>query len=179
MSAILIPHRDTVLDEIFAVPPAPLFPAWRRPETVAELAAHARMDVAATLSRLERIRVMAEDIEITPEELRDLLAANQGTDGDGKGAVPELTPIILLDVREAWEFEICRIEGSLRLGDVLLQELMPRLQAARQVVTICHHGVRSFSAAMYLKENGVPRVMSLAGGVEAWARQIDRAMERY
>lgn len=166
LSAILIPHRDTVLDEIFAVPPPPFFPEMKRPETVAELAAHARQSVAATAARLERIRLMAQDVEITAEELKSLIDAK-----------PE--GLILLDVREQWEFEICRIEGSLRLGDLLLEELMPRLQAARQVVTVCHHGVRSFSAAMYLREHGVPGAKSLEGGVEAWARRIEPGMERY
>lgn len=155
-----------MLDEIFAVPPPAFFPGLARPRTVAELAAFARRPLAETVQKLERIRTMAEDIEITPHELHELLSAK--TEG-----------LILLDVREAWEFEICKLEGSLRLCELRLGELMPRLLDAPRVVTICHHGVRSFSAAMYLRENGVSTAQSLAGGVEEWARAIDRGMPRY
>ena len=47
------------------------------------------------------------------------------------------------------------------------------------MVTICHHGVRSYSAAMYLKEVGIEHTKSLSGGVEEWAIKIDPKMERY
>ncbi len=165
-----------MLDEIFAVPPVRIFPDLKRPETVAELADFARLGVADTLARLERIRRMAHEIEITPEQLKTMIDRKAGLSAE---ASAEEEGIILLDVREDWEYETCKIAGSLRLGDFRLEDLMPRLQAAAAVITICHHGVRSFSAAMYLRDHGVPGARSLEGGVEAWAEEIDRAMARY
>ncbi|MBC7533383.1 MAG: sulfurtransferase, partial [Oligoflexus sp.] len=47
------------------------------------------------------------------------------------------------------------------------------------VVTICHHGVRSLSAAFYLREAGLPRVRSLKGGLDEWALTVDKEMPRY
>jgi rhodanese-related sulfurtransferase len=85
----------------------------------------------------------------------------------------------LLDVREPWEFEICRIEGSLL---VPLREVPMRaaeLDPDAETVVICHHGGRSLQAALYLARRGFARVWNLAGGVDAWARTVDPAMRRY
>ena len=86
---------------------------------------------------------------------------------------------LLLDVREPWEFEKCRIEGA-RL--VPLRELPARfaeLDAAAQTVVICHHGGRSMQAALFLELQGFGDVHNLAGGVDAWARSVDPAMPVY
>jgi len=85
----------------------------------------------------------------------------------------------LLDVREPWEFQTCRI-GEARL--VPLQELPGRiaeLDPAAETVVICHHGGRSMQAALYLERQGFANVHNLAGGVDAWARNVDPAMPVY
>jgi rhodanese-related sulfurtransferase len=85
----------------------------------------------------------------------------------------------LLDVREPWEFQTCRLENS-RL--VPLRELPARvaeLDPAAETVVICHHGARSMQAAMYLERNGFASVHNLAGGVAAWARSVDPSMPVY
>ncbi len=86
---------------------------------------------------------------------------------------------LLLDVREPWEYQICRIEGS---ALVPMRELPAQLDAIdreQPVVCICHHGRRSAHVAMYLAGQGFPDVYNLAGGVDAWARQVDTAMATY
>lgn len=85
----------------------------------------------------------------------------------------------LIDVREPWEWEICRLEGA-RL--IPLRELPARageLDRRRPVVTYCHTGVRSLAAMRLLRERGFPDVKSLRGGVERWATEVDHAMPRY
>ncbi len=86
---------------------------------------------------------------------------------------------ILLDVREPWEYGICRIEGShlipMRRIPASLQELNPD----REVVVICHHGIRSRQVAMYLEHQGFSDVINLEGGVAAWARDVDSKMPMY
>ena len=47
------------------------------------------------------------------------------------------------------------------------------------VVTYCHHGVRSLTAAGILERNGYEQVYSLAGGIDAWSREIDANVPRY
>ena len=94
-------------------------------------------------------------------------------------ADPQRGKPVLLDVREPWEFELCRIDGSrlMPMGSVL--QRLVELQPDDEVVVICHHGVRSFHVARLLEQNGFTQVVNLSGGVDAWARQIDPAMATY
>jgi adenylyltransferase/sulfurtransferase len=86
---------------------------------------------------------------------------------------------ILVDVREPFEWEICRIPGSILmpLGD--LPRRFSELDPGAVVVTVCHTGMRSLDAARFLRSRGLARVRSLRGGVAGWAEQVDRAMARY
>jgi rhodanese-related sulfurtransferase len=86
---------------------------------------------------------------------------------------------VIVDVREPWEYERCRIDGSL---SVPLRELpvhLRELPPDRELVLVCHHGSRSQQAAMWLERNGFANVHNLRGGVEAWALEVDPAMPRY
>jgi rhodanese-related sulfurtransferase len=86
---------------------------------------------------------------------------------------------LLLDVREAWEYERARIEGA-RL--VPMRELPGRLDEIakdRHVVAICHHGGRSLQVAMFLEKNGYDKVHNLVGGVDGWSRTVDPAVPLY
>lgn len=56
---------------------------------------------------------------------------------------------------------------------------LDRLDPDRPVVALCHHGMRSLRVAAFLRQNGFAQAVSLAGGIDAWARQIDPAMARY
>ncbi|MDR3517775.1 MAG: rhodanese-like domain-containing protein [Azospirillaceae bacterium] len=87
--------------------------------------------------------------------------------------------LVILDVREPWEREICRIDGSL---DIPLQSLPGRVAEVptdRSVIVICHHGGRSAQATMWLRQQGISRAVNLAGGIDAWARQVDPALKVY
>jgi rhodanese-related sulfurtransferase len=89
-------------------------------------------------------------------------------------------PPLLLDVREVWEYERCRIEGSqlMPMGNVRGEAHV--LDPDRETVVICHHGIRSFSVARFLeKELGFSNVINLTGGVAAWAREVDPDMPTY
>lgn len=133
--------------------------------TIADLADRAHMPVEGVVKRLEQIETLAKDIEISATSLQDLLQKN-----------PER--IFLLDVREPWEFELCRLPGSHLMARMDLAKIFEGLKELT-VVTICHHGVRSLSAAFYLQEAGLKKVKSLHGGVESWATQIEPSMVRY
>jgi rhodanese-related sulfurtransferase len=86
---------------------------------------------------------------------------------------------LLLDVRETWEQQICRIEGSELTPMQTLAQYIPKLDPDRQIVCICHHGGRSMHVAMFLARQGFETVYNLTGGVDAWARQVDRSMPTY
>jgi len=86
---------------------------------------------------------------------------------------------LLVDVREPWEFEYCRIDGSLSLPLGELTRRHAELPRTRALVLVCHHGRRSQHAAMLLAGAGFADVHNLQGGVEAWALEVEPAMKRY
>lgn len=92
---------------------------------------------------------------------------------------PAREPPFLLDVRESWEFGLCRIEGAELAPLQTLPARLATLNPDRDIVVICHHGVRSYHAARFLEHNGFPRVINLTGGVDAWARDVDPSMPTY
>ena len=91
----------------------------------------------------------------------------------------QATAPLLLDVREPWEIEIAAIPGATQIpmGDIpsRLQELDPD----RPTVVLCHHGARSLNVTMWLRQQGLEHVQSLAGGIDQWSRSIDPSVPRY
>ncbi|HEY2040615.1 MAG TPA: rhodanese-like domain-containing protein [Edaphobacter sp.] len=89
-------------------------------------------------------------------------------------------PPLLLDVREPWEFNTANLPNSvlMPMGEVpsrAHQELDPD----QPIVVLCHHGARSLSVTMWLRDQGFESVQSLAGGIERWSRVIDPTTPRY
>jgi rhodanese-related sulfurtransferase len=86
---------------------------------------------------------------------------------------------LILDVREPWEYRICRIEGArlVPMRDVVRN--LPHLDPERETVVLCHHGIRSQQVALYLEHRGFSDVINLQGGIAAWARDVDPAMATY
>ena len=88
------------------------------------------------------------------------------------------TPL-LLDVREPWEFDTCHIEGSTNLPMGQIPQSIEDLPDSGDIVVICHHGVRSQQVIRFLQDKLTVRLINLDGGVDAWAREIDRNMSVY
>ncbi|HEX9398058.1 MAG TPA: rhodanese-like domain-containing protein [Burkholderiales bacterium] len=105
--------------------------------------------------------------QITPQALSAWLA-------DGKRPRP-----VLLDVREAWETQTCKIEGSLLIPMGEIPARSRELDARAEVVVICHHGGRSMQVAQFLGAQGFASVHNLAGGLDAWAKTVDSTMPVY
>jgi rhodanese-related sulfurtransferase len=103
--------------------------------------------------------------EIQPQEAAALLQTGQAE---------------LIDVREPWEYATASIEGSLLIpmGEVTArahQELDPD----HRLLILCHHGARSLSVTNWLRQQGFESAQSVAGGIDAWSREIDPAVPRY
>jgi rhodanese-related sulfurtransferase len=106
-------------------------------------------------------------VEIRAEELADRLRRKE--------------PVWLLDVRHEWEHQLVRLEDQ---AHVPLQELHARLEevqppAGALVVCYCHHGIRSLSAAAFLRQAGLENALSLAGGIDRWSEVVDPSVQRY
>jgi len=87
--------------------------------------------------------------------------------------------LLVLDVREPFEFDIANIEGSqlIPLGD--LGQRMDELPRGKETVVLCKSGVRSAHAVELLQKNGFEKAFNLDGGIDAWADQIDPTMQKY
>ncbi len=85
----------------------------------------------------------------------------------------------LIDVREPFEFEICAIPGAEPIPMRQIPERLGDLPREKHLLIHCHHGGRSLRVTEYLRAQGFPRVSNVAGGIEAWAEQIDPTLRRY
>ncbi|MGA1562428.1 MAG: rhodanese-like domain-containing protein [Gammaproteobacteria bacterium] len=85
---------------------------------------------------------------------------------------------ILLDIREHWERAICSIEPSLHIPMRAVPTALDQLDRTQEVVVYCHHGIRSQPVTRYLEDQGY-RVADLAGGIDAWTRDVDPSLESY
>ena len=102
--------------------------------------------------------------EIQPAQLKALLDAGEVT---------------LLDVRAPEEIAIAALPGSVNIPMSEIQGRLSELDPAKSIVVLCHHGMRSEMAGRFLERNGFTAVAHLAGGIDAWSRQVDAAVPRY
>ena len=87
--------------------------------------------------------------------------------------------IILLDVREAWEYKIVHLKGAKQIPLGELPQHASFLNPYAEIVVYCHKGMRSLDAVHLLQQLGFKRVKSLVGGIDRWAKEIDAELQRY
>ncbi len=104
--------------------------------------------------------------EITPE---DYIAQSAGPH-----------PPLLLDVREPWEIATAALPNAKLIP---MNEIPGRahteLDPDAPIVVLCHHGARSLSVTMWLRNQGFDHAQSLIGGIDYWSRTIDPEVPRY
>jgi len=88
-------------------------------------------------------------------------------------------PFDLIDVREAFEYEIARIDGAklIPLGEIAGRA--DELKREQMIVVHCHSGARSAEAVRLLQQRGFTNVYNLEGGIEAWSEEIDHTVPKY
>lgn len=104
-------------------------------------------------------------IEISPEELKQQLKEGR--------------KLVLIDVREPDEYEICHLEKAKLIPMKEIPQRFAELNSKDDIVLYCHHGMRSAQAALWLQQKGFQNVKSLKGGIHEWAIRIDPEMNRY
>jgi rhodanese-related sulfurtransferase len=85
---------------------------------------------------------------------------------------------VLLDVREEWEYELARIEGSTLVPLSEIEERFHELDPGAETVVICHHGARSAHVTQALNRAGFRYISNLEGGLDAYA-DVDESVARY
>jgi rhodanese-related sulfurtransferase len=101
----------------------------------------------------------------TPSEIKSRLDAGE--------------PLELIDVREPEELAIAAIPGARALPMSQAASWIDHLPGDRELVIVCHHGMRSMQVAMALAQRGHRNVTNLTGGIDLWSTQVDPAIPRY
>ena len=86
---------------------------------------------------------------------------------------------LLLDVREAFEVATCAVPGSQHIPMRQIPENLPDLPRDRLILVLCQVGARSLRVTQFLRANGFARVSNVAGGIAAWAEEIDPSLAQY
>lgn len=105
------------------------------------------------------------DMEITAQELKRILDSKK--------------KVVIVDVREPHEYDICHMEQSILIPLGELPNRLNELDTADEIVTHCHHGMRSLNAANFLKQMGFKKVKSLKGGIHSWSMEIEPNIATY
>ncbi|MFT6501904.1 MAG: adenylyltransferase/sulfurtransferase [Crocinitomicaceae bacterium] len=102
---------------------------------------------------------------MTPAELSEKLNANND--------------LVLLDIRESYELEICQIGGlHIPMGDISTR--VNEINSDFEVAVLCRSGKRAEAVANFLEaEAGMKKVTIVAGGILAWINTVDSSLEAY
>ncbi|MYF97958.1 hypothetical protein F4212_02315 [Candidatus Poribacteria bacterium] len=103
--------------------------------------------------------------EISTQELKQKLDQNEN--------------MLLLDVREQYEYDIVHLEGAKLIPLNTLPQHLDKFPTDQEIVVYCHHGQRSLYATAYLQKNGFTDTKNLTGGIDQWAIEIDTTLRRY
>ena len=96
-----------------------------------------------------------------------------------KVALASTTPPLVIDVRTKSEHDIAHLAPSVLLPMDEITSRWSELPRDRDLVLICHHGIRSMHVAMWLESKGFTRLFNLTGGLDQWSLQIDPNIPRY
>ncbi len=119
--------------------------------------------------------------QIDPAEFKSWLAART-------------TPVVVLDVREAWELQLASIQAQaigleFELITIPMNSIPSEMAALSEsakdktIACLCHHGMRSQRVAQYLAQNGLgeiaAQIVNIAGGIAAWSHSVDPSVPQY
>ena len=87
--------------------------------------------------------------------------------------------VVLVDVREPHEWDICRIENATMIALSEFDQHINELNPENDIYLYCYKGIRSMTALKKLKQAGFKNLKSLTGGIDRWAEIVDPSMPRY
>ena len=104
-------------------------------------------------------------IEMTALELNEYITKNSN--------------IVLIDVRESWEYSVVSIKDSIHIPISEIQNRMHDFKEEQTIVFICHHGIRSRMVGNYFQQNDFENIINLRGGIDSLAKTVDNKMAVY
>ncbi len=103
------------------------------------------------------------------------LPVQQLKDWLDRGEVPPR----IIDVREPWEHNVCRIEPSELIPMGQIPNHVENLDPEQELIILCHHGIRSLQVCRFLEHHGFTKLYNVYGGIDAWAKEVDHNMNQY
>ena len=138
--------------------------AYRDDETLAEVCARNEIDVHQAIAELLASHERDQEMLISPAALRERLEAGE--------------PLRLLDLRTREEHEAVSLAGA----EFLTQELQNEIMAGspEQIIALFDHRGRDvLDRCAWFHGHGLKKTFALAGGIDAWAREVDPSVQRY
>lgn len=86
---------------------------------------------------------------------------------------------VLIDVREPHEYNYARIEGSVHIPLRQLPERIAEFAPQQHIALLCHHGMRSQQACLFMEQYGFDNLYNVSGGIDAWSLICDSSVPRY
>jgi len=87
--------------------------------------------------------------------------------------------LVLLDIREPHEWDICRLPGATLIPPAEFPSRISSLDSADSIVLYCKNGGRSGAALRLLREAGFAKAVNVEGGLDAWAADVDPTFPKY
>ena len=101
--------------------------------------------------------VVAEKIELGPE-----------VDVHTTASVQDQTDVVLIDVREQWEYDQGHIPGITLIPMSEISNRLEEIPTDKEVIVTCRSGNRSGQVTDYLRQSGFDNVHNMQGGIVAW-----------
>ena len=121
------------------------------------------------------------DIPIPGAEVSEKIdeAAYELSPQEFKDAMDQDPSAVLVDVRESFEWEICKIDGAQLLPLSSFDPATSGLDPEDSLYLYCYKGKRSMQALKELKKAGFKKLKNLSGGIDLWAEEVDSDMPQY
>ena len=134
-------------------------------DTLEQVCKNHQLEVEPVIAHVYKSYELDQKIQVAPKEVAEMLKRKE--------------KFKLLDVREPWEHELAHIEGAILVSDdSIVQEIMTWPKDTT-IIVHCHQGMRSLDAASYLIGHGFTNVRSIAGGINAWSKEVDTKVPTY
>lgn len=98
---------------------------------------------------------------------------------EAKTLIDSKSSIKIIDVREEWEHNLAKLEKSLLIPIREFPRQLAKFELEGTYLIYCHYGSRSFFACAVMAQKGFKDVYNLEGGIDAWARTVDRSIPKY
>ena len=103
--------------------------------------------------------VSGEALELGPDVDVHTAAAAQGRDD-----------VLLIDVREQWEYDQAHIPGITLIPMSEIESRLHEIPTDKEVIVTCRSGNRSGQVTNYLRQSGFNNVHNMEGGIVAWQK---------